>query len=216
MSADRATPTPTPTGADREREPEPEPRAGRLRDSAASKQALLHAAQALFGQKGFEGTTIREIGERAGVDAALIARYFGNKAALYVAAVVAEDNAGLGPRVFSGLRQSADTLITRSDARGPGPILQALMRADIAPEIRVAARDRIVSRVIDPLAAEITTQNLDRPRLRAEVAVSALYGISIARSLGWFEEIQSVPKDELVALIVEALTPLTGEDPGGA
>ena len=38
----------------------------RPRDAAASKDALLQAAQELFGQKGFERTTIREIGERAG------------------------------------------------------------------------------------------------------------------------------------------------------
>jgi AcrR family transcriptional regulator len=48
-----------------------------LRDAAASKQALLEAARSLFGQRGFKSTTIRDIGERAGVDAALIARYFG-------------------------------------------------------------------------------------------------------------------------------------------
>ncbi|WP_329135442.1 TetR family transcriptional regulator [Streptomyces sp. NBC_01476] len=217
MSADRTTPTDTGAdtgaGTSADQEPAPEPRAGRARDSAASKQALLHAAQALFGQKGFERTTIREIGERAGVDAALIARYFGNKAELYVAAVVAEDTAARGPGAFEGLPQIADTLVSRSDERGPGPIMQALIRADTSPEIRVAAGDRIARRVVDPLAAEMTARNLDRPRLRAEVAVSALYGISLGRSLGWFEEIQSVPKDELVALIVEALTALTGEDP---
>jgi AcrR family transcriptional regulator len=66
-------------------------RTGRSRDAAASKDALLQAAQTLFGQQGFESTTIREIGEQAGVDAALIARYFGSKADLYIAAMVAED-----------------------------------------------------------------------------------------------------------------------------
>ena len=69
-------------------------RTGRSRDAAASKDALLQAAQTLFGEQGFEGTTIREIGERAGVDAALIARYFGSKADLYIAAVAAEDAEG--------------------------------------------------------------------------------------------------------------------------
>ena len=51
-------------------------------------RALVLAAQDLFGQRGFESTTIRDIGDRAGVDAALIARYFGSKADLYIAAVV--------------------------------------------------------------------------------------------------------------------------------
>ncbi|MEW1866368.1 TetR family transcriptional regulator [Streptomyces sp. NBC_00669] len=195
------------------------PRAGRARDAAASKQALLRAAQELFGQKGFERTTIREIGERAGVDAALIARYFGNKAELYVAAVVAEDAAARMPADFRGLAQITHTLVTRSDERGPGPILQALIRSDTSPEIRVAAGDRIARRVVEPLAADLADRDLDRARLRAEIAVCALYGISLGRSLGWFEEIRSVPKDELVALVTEALsalaTPGADEEPGG-
>jgi AcrR family transcriptional regulator len=213
--ADRATPAearPAPPaagpGADRE------PRAaGRSRDSVASKQALLQAAQELFGQRGFERTTMREIGERAGVDAALIARYFGSKAELYIAAVVAEDTAASGPGAYGGLAETADTLLTRSDDRGPGPIIQALIRSDTRQEIRVAARERMTRRLVDPLVDEMTAQNLDHPRLRAEVVVSALYGISLGRSLGWFEEIRSVPKDELVALIVEALGAVTGEPP---
>src|SRR6202042_3088939 len=90
--------TGSPRGADR---------TGRPRDAAASKDALLQAARTLFGQQGFEGTTIREIGERAGVDAALIARYFGSKAYLYIAAVVAEDADG-PPSEYEGLAQIAD------------------------------------------------------------------------------------------------------------
>ncbi|WP_335978277.1 TetR/AcrR family transcriptional regulator [Streptomyces sp. CA2R106] len=187
---------------------------GRPRDAAASRQALLRAAQELFGQKGFERTTIREIGERAGVDAALIARYFGNKAELYVAAVVAEDAAVSGPAEFSGLAQIAKTLVRRSDERGPGPIMQALIRSDTSPEIRVAARERLARRVVEPLAEDIAGQHLDRPRLRAEIAVSALYGISLSRSLGWFEDIRSVPRAELVALVTEVLTGLTATPPG--
>ncbi|WP_435173895.1 TetR family transcriptional regulator [Actinacidiphila sp. bgisy145] len=187
---------------------------GRPRDAAASRQALLRAAQELFGQKGFERTTIREIGERAGVDAALIARYFGNKAELYVAAVVAEDAAVSGPAEFSGLAQIAETLVRRSDERGPGPIMQALIRSDTSPEIRVAARDRLARRVVEPLAEDIAGQHVDRPRLRAEIAVSALYGITLSRSLGWFEDIRSVPRAELAALVTEVLTHLTATPPG--
>ncbi len=55
-----------------------------------SRTRLLDAAQALFSERGFDATTTRQIAERADVDAALIARYFGNKAKLYLAAVAAE------------------------------------------------------------------------------------------------------------------------------
>ncbi len=195
--------TGSPRGADR---------TGRPRDAAASKDALLQAAQTLFGQQGFEGTTIREIGERAGVDAALIARYFGSKADLYIAAVAAEDTGGT-PSEYERLEQMADVVVTRADQRGPGPIVQAIVRSDTSAEIRDAARDLLARRLVGPLAARMTAQGVDRPQLRAQVAVAALHGISLGRSLGWFEEIRTVPRDELVALIVDALDAITGNGP---
>jgi hypothetical protein len=68
-------------------------------------------------------------------------------------------------------------------------------------------------RLVDPLVATMRTRGIDQPELRAEIAVSALFGISLGRSLGWFDEIRSVPSDELVALIVDALGTLTGDAP---
>ena len=195
--------TGSPRGADR---------TGRPRDAAASKDALLQAAQTLFGQQGFEGTTIREIGERAGVDAALIARYFGSKADLYIAAVAAEDADGT-PSEYKGLEQIVDVLVTRADQRGPGPIVQAIVRSDTSAEIRDAALNRLARRLLGPPVANMKAQGVDRPELRAQVAVSALIGISLGRSLGWFEEIRSVPRDELVALIDDALGAITGNGP---
>jgi AcrR family transcriptional regulator len=190
------------------------PRATRPRDAAASKQALLQAAQDLFGQRGFEQTTIREIGDRAGVDAALIARYFGSKADLYIAAVVAERMDGGGPAEYEGLAEMAEVLITRSDRHGPGPILQALIRSDTSEEIRTAARARLARKLVDPLAEAMAAQGVDRPRLRAELAVAALIGVNLGRSQGWFEELQAVSSSEVVALLTEALGPAIGANPG--
>ena len=68
----------------------PAPRPGRPRYAAASAARHCSRLPELFGQRGFEGTTTREIGALAGVDPALIARYFGSKAHLYIAVVVAE------------------------------------------------------------------------------------------------------------------------------
>jgi AcrR family transcriptional regulator len=154
----------------------------------------------------------REIGEQAGVDAALIARYFGSKADLYIAAVVAEDAEGL-PSEYEGLQHMADVMVTRADRRGPGSILQAIVRSDTSADILDAARDRSASRLIGPLVANMRAQGVDRPQLRAEVAVSALLGFILGRSLGWFDEIRSAPRDEVVALIVAALGAITGEEP---
>jgi AcrR family transcriptional regulator len=190
---------------------------GRSRDAQASRHALFSAAQQLFSQKGFERTTLREIGERAGVDAALIARYFGSKADLYVAVVAAER---LGPRDPAALRgddppyrdlgHMVEEVLRRSDEHGPGPILQALVRFDTTDEIREAAQARLVRRLVQPLSSSAAGEDVERAQLRAEVSVAALLGVSLGRSLGWFDQIAVADRAEVVSMVVEALERMLG------
>src|SRR4051794_19823266 len=50
--------------------------------------ALLDAAEQLFSENGFEGTTTREVVKRAKCNLALISYYFGGKEGLYQAVLV--------------------------------------------------------------------------------------------------------------------------------
>ena len=59
--------------------------AGRRRDAAASRRAILDAAEGLFAQRGYDGASMGEIGRRAGVSSALPAYFFGGKDGLYAA-----------------------------------------------------------------------------------------------------------------------------------
>jgi AcrR family transcriptional regulator len=193
----------------------------RRRDAAASAQALFDAATELFGQKGFDATTTREIGELAGVDPSLIARYFGSKADLYIAVVAREpldegDRAsfGDGDQPLADLTAVAELVLRRSDLRGPGPILQALIRQDTAHDVRVAAQGRLIRRIIEPLTEQFRLEGLDEPALRATLSAAALFGVSLARSLHWFDELAEVPRDQLVALVVEVLGATTAANLG--
>lgn len=47
------------------------------------REAILSAAMKLFGQKGFEGTSVREIASLAEVNPAMISYYFGSKEKLF-------------------------------------------------------------------------------------------------------------------------------------
>jgi AcrR family transcriptional regulator len=177
----------------------------RPRNAGATKQALLDAAQELFGQHGFDGTTIREIGERAGVDHALIARYFGSKADLYIAALVAEVRGDQLPLDFEGLKDMAEGMVARMDSHGLGPVMQALIRTETATPVYKAARAHMARRMVDPMVADMTRRAAGEPRLRSELVVSALIGISLGRALGWFDELMTVPKEHLVDLLIELL-----------
>jgi TetR/AcrR family transcriptional regulator len=55
----------------------------RQRDAERSKQSILEAAVEEFSAKGFAGARVAEIAARAGVNAQLIAYYFGGKRGLY-------------------------------------------------------------------------------------------------------------------------------------
>jgi AcrR family transcriptional regulator len=48
-------------------------------DSETTKQAILEAARERFAGEGHERATIRAIAADAGIDPALVMRYFGNK-----------------------------------------------------------------------------------------------------------------------------------------
>jgi AcrR family transcriptional regulator len=78
---------PAPSASASSSAPASSPRAIRRRDAAASRRAILDAAEQLFAQHGYERTSLGEIGRQAGVSAALPAYFFGGKRALYEAAL---------------------------------------------------------------------------------------------------------------------------------
>ena len=106
---------------------------------------------------------------------------------------------------FADLRQVVGVVLRLTARQGPGPILQALVRDDASPEIREAARARLVRRIVEPVAAQFEADGAVRPTLRAEVAVAALLGVGLGRSLGWFDELHATDPDELAVLVLEAL-----------
>jgi AcrR family transcriptional regulator len=51
-----------------------------MKPSLSSKQvSLMESAELLFSQKGFDGTSVRDIAEAAGINTAMISYYFGSK-----------------------------------------------------------------------------------------------------------------------------------------
>jgi AcrR family transcriptional regulator len=63
--------------------------APRRRDAAKTRQLLLDAARARFAHHGYAATTVREIADDAGVNVALISRYFESKEGLFAACLTA-------------------------------------------------------------------------------------------------------------------------------
>lgn len=181
-----------------------EARPGRRRDSARSRELLLQAAIELFAEHGFERTTIRDIGERAGVDPALIARYFGNKTQLYLATLRADSDDAVPDDLLTPERLL--DMLERSDHRGLGPHSRVVVEPLTDPLAQEAARSALHERLVEPLHDRFTREGADRPRLRAEMVVAAIVGVIVGRRSGAFDELGDADPGDLAPLLRDALS----------
>jgi AcrR family transcriptional regulator len=154
---------------------------GYKRNAEETRVRLLAAAQAAFAQQGYSSTGIREIAARAGVNSALLARYFGSKAALFEAALVQSINlAGLtaAPRGVFG-QVLADHLL--EEPAGPRGLAFAVATNDLSSA-------QIVARVteqhaIEPLAAWLGAPDARARALRIVMLASAVCLLARQRTL---------------------------------
>ncbi|MBN8868134.1 MAG: TetR/AcrR family transcriptional regulator [Solirubrobacterales bacterium] len=174
----------------------------RSRDSGATRQALIAAARELFEEKGYGGATVRAIGERAGVDPALIARYFDNKEGLYLATLSDESDqatvkyAGLDPE------EIVDRLFHRWDERGRTPVARAMASAELDDEVLEQIRALVRLRLRGPLAEGLEKAGAgSRSDLIGEVLIGAVLGICVTRANGALPVLSEAEADEVAALV---------------
>ncbi|WP_441249397.1 TetR/AcrR family transcriptional regulator [Kitasatospora sp. McL0602] len=187
---------------------EPPAKPARRRDAARSREQLLQAARELFTERGYDRTTTREIGERAGVDPTLIARYFGGKTQLYIAALNAEF--GSTPPADLLDEERLRGLLERVARRGPGPAFRVAATPYEDPAVQDAARTQLHDRLVAPLREHFTRDGLSDPQLRAELTVAAFVGVALGRSSGAFPALAAADPDALLALVQGLLAPQVG------
>jgi AcrR family transcriptional regulator len=169
----------------------------RRHDAHASRQALLEAADALFDERGYDAATVRDIGDRAGVDAALIARYFGSKEALYLATLEQEPCRPLP----SDLTRALEHILTRSEQRGIGPMPLAMVNPAHSEALRGQVREIMGRRVVEPFAAELSAHGVADAALRAEILVALAIGVSLTRGCGTLPTLAQAPLRDVVGVL---------------
>src|SRR3954447_6930492 len=176
----------------------------RPHDAAASRRALLDAASVLFDERGYERTTVREIGERAGVDAALIARYFGGKEGLYLASLAEAPlpAAGGDPQVL------AERVLRRTDARGRAPASLAMVSPTLSDAMRDQVRDVIAARTVGPVAAVLAERDVPDAQLRAELLAATVVGLSLIRAGATLPALHDASLDDVLRILAPALAAL--------
>jgi AcrR family transcriptional regulator len=180
----------------------------RVRDAEASRRALLDAACALFEERGYDRATVRDIGERAGVDPALIARYFGGKEGLYLAALADEERA---PRPTDpDLHAVAAQALARWDERGQTPIGRALASPQLGEKARVQVRAIMSRRLLTPVAAELRARGCADAELRAELLIAVVLGVAVTRANGSLPTLADAPRDDVLRVLAPLIDALAG------
>ena len=129
-----------------------EPRkATRPRDAERTRTAILNAAQTLFSTRGFANTGVREVAELAGVNPALVNRYFGSKEGLFRAAL--ERVIDISPLLGGDRRRfGADLMAAVFDTQdASGPLAMMILSA-ADPAAHAASAEFLQTKVLAPLA----------------------------------------------------------------
>ncbi|MCQ4041196.1 TetR family transcriptional regulator [Streptantibioticus rubrisoli] len=174
----------------------------RARDAQATRQALLDAAAALFAERGFERATVRDIAARAGVNQALLFRYFGSKKALFGEVLERNGREQLSATAPESLLEAAlRGMLLADDGRLGDRSLEAFLRSTGGSD-EVAATGRLLG---DEYARVLATLS-DRQdsQLRADLVLSWLLGIGLMRVVVGKEPLASADPDEICELVLGA------------
>jgi AcrR family transcriptional regulator len=173
--------------------------------SIRTREAIETAARELFMANGFDRTTVREIAARAGIDAAMIIRYFGSKDALF--ARVAAIDLQLPDLSEADPGTIGETLVHHfldqwegEHARGGLPIL--LRSAASNPEAAERLRDLFRAQVFPAVAALGPASNAP---MRAGLVASQLLGLAVARYVLCLPPVVAMSRDLIVRTIGETV-----------
>ncbi|RAG86405.1 TetR family transcriptional regulator [Streptacidiphilus pinicola] len=180
-------------------------RPGRRPGGADTRGAVLEAARAEFGARGYDKASMRGIARVAGVDAALLHHYFGSKEQLFLAALdFPIDPAAVVELIMDGEREQMGERLVRfmltlwSQPEILDRLLAVLRTAVGSEQIAALLRDFMVRELVVRLAAEL---DLENPELRAELVLSQILGLAVARYVLRAEPIASATADDLVPLL---------------
>jgi AcrR family transcriptional regulator len=186
--------------------PTPKRRRGRPRGGESdTRERIIAAAVEVFAESGYDGTTMRAIAARAGVDSALLHHYFGTKADLFTETIGAPMRPDVDiPSLLEGPVELLGEHVVRY-------VLEAWEQPDTRKRGVVLLRAGIGNRLATPLLSEFLQRELfskiaarlDTPdsALRASLVASQVAGLLITRHVLRLPAIAEASVDELVARV---------------
>jgi AcrR family transcriptional regulator len=181
------------------------PRTGRRPGASSTREAIIESARRLFGERGYTDATMRAIAGDAGVDAALVVHFFGNKASLLAEAVewpfapeVEMPRLLVDGKRHAG-RHLAELFVRNWDQEGTrSPILTVLRASIVEPQAADMMGQFLRRRLFAPLLEALGS---DQPELRGNLAASQLIGLGLVRYVQHVEPLASAKPQEVVAWV---------------
>jgi AcrR family transcriptional regulator len=169
----------------------------RPRRSDATRAAILAAARAHFAAGGYHAATIRGIAADAGIDPALVMRYFGSKDGLFAAAAEFDlrlPDMGALQRCMAGPALVAHFL----DRWEGDEALMALLRTAVTNEAAAERMRGIFARQVAPAVARLCGGRGAAVAARAGLVSSQILGIALCRYVLKLPPVVGMKRAELV------------------
>jgi len=186
--------------------------------SEPARAAILAAARQHFTRDGYERTTIRAVASEAGVDPAMVMRYYQSKPGLFSAAVDLDlhlpDPTGLPIEQAAGLL--ARHFVTRWEGELADEAIMIMLRSAVtnptaADRVRAVFGGQVVT-----LVRAVTGDSPDS-ELRAGLISTQLLGIALCRYLLRLPPVAALDPETLIAAVTPVLEQfLTGPLPAAA
>jgi AcrR family transcriptional regulator len=167
------------------------------RRSDATKAAILAAAREQFGAGGYRGATIRSIAAAAGIDPAMVMRYFGSKEQLF--ALAAEFDLRLPD--LSGLprRAVAPALVEHFLNRWEGDEnLMAMLRTAVADDSAVERVQQVFATQLAPLIAKLSGEPRAAAAKRAGLIATQILGLALCRYVLKLPPVVALEREEII------------------
>ncbi|MET8360034.1 TetR family transcriptional regulator [Micromonospora sp. NPDC005171] len=193
-----------------------EPVQRRRRDATETRQLLLNAARQRFARDGYAATTVRDIADDAGVNVALISRYFTSKEGLFEACLRAagdELRRTTGQTPADRVPEAIAGHIADLGAAGLSSQLSLLLRSSGdagADEIRRGVLIRSSEQLAAARGWRPGEPGSEQLLLRAQMVLAAGIGVAVLRSSIQLEPLSSATQQDLVGPLrdlVDALLP---------
>ncbi|OBA64459.1 TetR family transcriptional regulator [Mycobacterium sp. 1100029.7] len=163
------------------------------RSSEQTKARILAAARERFGSAGFQAATIRAIAADAGVDPAMVMRYYGSKDQLFAAA--AEFDLRFPDVAAMQSTQIGRSLVRHFLERWEDDALVILLRSSATNDDAAQRMQEIFQAQIQPLAASFVSEQ--EAGVRAGLVATQILGMALCRFVLRLPPVVQMTRDEI-------------------